>query len=187
MPYTISLKEQEARVDRAASQPQITIENEGGWERRAACGAHDPEMWAADARDIDAMRAREICRDECPVISYCRAKRYAIGGTGTWAGVTYRLGTQGTKTCARHGCEKPPLNYKAAYCSFECNHADHVGTRTGWNLHNKYRVPMCSQCSPQDPRYGQKSRGAIITKEEAYRIPGTTRRGGLAPAYNAHV
>jgi hypothetical protein len=158
----------EQRVDEAVAQPQKRhVAGDLSWQAHAACADRDPDMFHPD-KDATAITAAaiDVCISKCTVIEACRARRYELGAGGVWGGVLYRRDTGLARRCATKDCGRVVQSMKAHYCGFEHERASKIGTRAGYQLHMRAKVPVCVSCSEG---YHDESR--------KYRSPDAVDRG----------
>ncbi len=119
------------------------------WVLKARCKDVDPDTFhpASDTDDQRINTAIVICA-ACPVKLACRNKRYDIGAVGSvWGGVYYGHRARGERPCSHKGCTNKVKAARAYWCGYEHEHAAKVGTRAGYQLHRKNRVPVCKACA----------------------------------------
>lgn len=124
------------------------------WVDLAECTKYDPEIFfpisEMDLTNIE--QAKAIC-SVCPVHAACRALRYDQGGVGSvWGGVYYPEGSPMSRPCVIRGCSSPAMNAHFLFCGFEHAHSVKVGTMEGYNLHARFKVSNCPQCSAAKER-----------------------------------
>lgn len=139
----------------------------GDWRRRAACAAHDPELWFS--RDpAGQARAAAICRS-CPVRVRCQQWADDQGEIhGAWGGETqqarrerlFGTGSGRPWPCQRCGQQYRPWRSGQRYCSRDC-HRDaqlaapghRCGTLNAARRHRRRKEPLDGACRRAESEY----------------------------------
>lgn len=165
---------------RVEQLPYDPTDNGDAWMAHAVCSADDsvdPEdFFPVDGSTLAAQFAILLC-SICPVMQSCRERRHETGAIGVWAGVYYSANTNGDRQCKQRGCSLPRQSQQNGFCGFEHEHATKVGTKLGYQLHQRAKVPPCPACKEgrfagvqkYDRTGGSKSVGSGGSK--AYRGP----------------
>lgn len=143
------IRDAEALADRLNdATPIVTAPGDDSWRVRAVCNDKSADLFHPPADDTRLIRAALMLCHVCPVMRQCRVLRDDIGASQVvMGGVYYASGARSEdRPCRTKGCRNPAMGPQQPYCGFEHEHAAKMGTRQGYALHMKAKVPPCPSC-----------------------------------------